>query len=154
MAKEKSTPAEPTPKAPKQGPEMPAYLIKFPTHGLNGRKRIVTFYNGHGVLDRWALAISHRDLCDRATLVCAPGVGPEFFHEAAKYFEGLGAKIEKVPESVAAAYRDRLQANPSGHVPKPKPEAKPERFTGKSNPKASGKATPITTPPPHKRGKE
>ena len=128
------------------GPE--AYLIKFDAGAaLNGYQRMIQFVNGHGVLDRRAVAAARRDLCDQKTLKWL--VDWPVLQESAKYWADRGATVVPCSEKEAEAYRLKLHDNPKGHLPKekaPKAKAQTKPAASAKTGKGGGKT------PPHKRG--
>ena len=121
-----------------------AYIIKFDNApGLNGYQRMIEWINGHGVLDRRAIAGKRSDLCDPKTLKWK--VAHDVVGENARYWADRGATVEGCTDKEAEAYRTKLLKDPKGHLPRPKPEPKAEKVE-----KASGGSAGKT--PPHKRG--
>lgn len=98
------------------GEEHPAFILRFDaapeTNGLN---RLVNWVHGHGVLDRYAVASARRDLCDPETLEMK--VDYPLLEETARWWADRGAKVEKVTEAEAEAYRKKLHSDPRGHLP-------------------------------------
>lgn len=126
----------------------PAYLVRFENAPeVDGMIRATEFHKGHGIVDRYSLSVARRDWVDPQSLEFKSGIGPEVVGELAKYWSGRGAKVTKVTEEAADRERDKLQKDPTGHLPKPKAEKPKAKSKGKA-----GKVASKT--PPHKTPKE
>jgi hypothetical protein len=146
------------------GGTFPAYLIKFEDQpSLNGRQRVETFINGHAVLDRISLIqVRPGDFArfDEKSKTVVPLITPEAMADFAEFWRKRGAKVEKVSEQAAAAYRVKLEKNPTGHLKPPKKEA-PAPQTDKEvetkaqpdhdGPKVADKGKKAPEAPPHKQ---
>ena len=126
----------------------PAYLVKFDgAPDLVGVVKAVKFIHGHGVLDAVAIVQARPEYLDKDTGALTPD-GLFTLKALAEYWEKR-AKVEEVSEAVAAAYRAKLEKDPTGHVPKKaKVEEAPKEKTKSTRGAGAGQA------PPHKQPKE
>lgn len=128
----------------------PAYSVRFTAPTLTGSIKNTEFHSGFGILDRYSIASARPDICRQASLDWAPGFGDFLLEELARYWGERGAKVEKMTEAEAMKLRDRLQKDPTGHLPKPK-KPKKDAATSKAKGKAAGKSAGAV--PPHQREK-
>jgi hypothetical protein len=140
----------PEEKTPTAGPS--AYIVEIDGgQDTFGRIKGVDFKAGHGVLDAKSLLVTRPDYRTTAGGLSADGI---FTLERLMEYWAKRAKVRRVTEKEAEAYRLKLDKNPTGHVEKkPAPAEEPEAEKPKrGRPKKGSK--PVEVAPPHKQPKK
>jgi len=127
-----------------------AYILRLDDAPMtNGVIRVVRWVNGHGVLDRYALASVRPDYCDPQSLRIL--VGYDILAELARWWGEHGAAVKEVTEEEAARKRKELDHNPTGHLPKAKEAKETKETEAKKEAPAKARGKKPTEEPPHRR---